>query len=363
MRHPRLNSDAKLLLIYVQGLPETASVKPLGEHATDLGMRPRAYHKARECLTACGYLHEWKWQSQRGRWTTEQLLSNVTLTREEASGVRDGVPADSPDADAPTCGFLGARKPGTLPPVDKDGEKTSPHPPTKAHAPDPTSAPSQEPAPQPEAAPNPEPAPEPEAAPNPEPAPQPEAAPEPPPAPAPEAATPSDLTPEAVEAERVLLSLRHQSRDLLLGVREARGLAEAAAEWLRRGVSVADLRHALTAHLPRGGVRSAVGFLRHRLIEKLPAEPRPAATVALAAPHGHAAPAPDGRPALVTCEGEGRSTHVFRPAAGETLCSPCRQEAARRAHPHLQQPAKPRPAWRDLVAEVVQEGAYPQVHA
>ncbi|MFD3532078.1 hypothetical protein [Streptomyces sp. NPDC058664] len=319
MRHPRLNSDAKLLLMYVQGLPETASEKPLGEHATDLGMRPRAYHRAKECLTECGYLHEWKFHTRRGHWSTEQLLSNVTLTREEANAIRDGIPAESPDDAGPTVGFPRPRHAGPQPPVDKDGEKkTSPHPPTKAQAP------------------------EPEAAPEPDPAPETEPA-------------PGDLAPEAVEAERVLLSLRHHNRDLLLGVREARGLAEAAAEWLRRGVSVADLRHALTAHLPRDGVRSAVGFLRHRLTEKLPAEPLPAAPAAPATADAWK-PVTARVAALVTCEGPG-STHVFRPATDETLCGPCRQEAARQAHLHLQQPAaEPRPTWRDLVARVSQEG-------
>lgn len=52
-------------------------------------------------------------------------------------------------------------------------------------------------------------------------------------------------------------------------------LAEAAAEWLRRGVSEGELRTALTAGLRSAYIRSAVGFLRHRLAAELPAEADP----------------------------------------------------------------------------------------
>lgn len=66
VRHPRLTSDAKILLIYVQGLPESACAKALGEHAVDLGMKTRAYQKAKQVLIACGFFHGWKWQRARG---------------------------------------------------------------------------------------------------------------------------------------------------------------------------------------------------------------------------------------------------------------------------------------------------------
>ncbi|WP_426365355.1 hypothetical protein [Streptomyces sp. E-08] len=309
MRHPRLNSDAKLLLIYVQGLPATASGKPLGEHATDLGMRPRAYHRAKECLVACGFLHEWKFQSGRGYWMTTQLLSNVTLTSEEAVAARDGIPPESRDVGGPTAGNREPRRTGSQLPVEEDwGKKTFPHPPTE------------------------EPAPEPEAD-------------EPPPEGGPEVA------PEVARAERLLLSLGYQNRELRLGEPEARGLAEVAAEWLRRGVSAADLRHALTAYLPRDGVRSAVGFLRHRLKEKLPAPPLP--------PEPEERPAAEtARPALVTCEGSG-AEHVFRPVGDETHCGHCRMELARQAAGIRAEETTERPSWRTRVEEVLAEGAAP----
>ncbi|MFJ8664401.1 hypothetical protein [Streptomyces sp. NPDC093600] len=313
VRHPRLNSDAKLLIIYVQGLPESLAAKPLGEHATALGMKPRAYQRAKESLTACGFLHEWRWQGGRGHWITDQLLSNVTLTREEASATRDG---RSPTAVDPTVGSPSGPCLGCPPPEEKDGgKKNLPHPPPEKPEPELEPEPDQAPAP----------APDPVAVPA-----VPDAAPEPAPA------------SEVVLAERVLLELRHHNRDLLLGAREARGLAEVAAEWLRRGVSVADLRHALT-NSPPPAIRSAVGFLRHRLTVKLPAPVPPPAPVEPDA--SAAAPAPG---ALVICDGPG-DDHVFRPVAGETRCRRCRTEAARprTAEPR---PATDRPSWRALVA-------------
>ncbi|MER7908592.1 hypothetical protein [Streptomyces sp. NPDC096068] len=271
-----MNSDAKLLLLYVQGLPEAEADKPLGEHADELGLRPREYQRAKKALTAGGFLHEWRVQRRDGRWSTHQVLSNVTLTREEASAVRSGAPArkagepEKPGGANPAVGSARPRTAGSHLPVEEDCGKTPSHPPTE------------------------EPAVE---------------------EPAAEAPAPEGVEPEVATAERLLLSLRHQSRDLLLGVREARGLAEMAAEWLRRGVSVGELRHALTSHLPGDGVRSAVGFLRHRLTEKLPERP----------PTAGGSPAVGG---IVICEGPGRE-HTFRQVGDETRCGPCRRERAR----------------------------------
>ncbi|MFI9584501.1 hypothetical protein ACIHCQ_22290 [Streptomyces sp. NPDC052236] len=284
VRHPQLNSDAKVLLLYIQGLPEADAAKPLSEHAAKLGLKGRAYQRAKQHLVACGYLHEWRWQGSGGRWATDQLLANVTLTREEANQLREsGVSPEPPSEQPPTVGEPDERIVGS-PPKEKEQEKTLPHPPPEEHQPD----------------------------------------------------GDGDGPPEVAEAERVLLSLRHTHRELLLGVREARGLAEAAAEWLRRGIPAGELRRALTAGLPAGGVRSAVGFLRHRLVHKLPA----------AAPEAPPAAAATVARGLVICEGPG-DDHVFRPVGDETHCGPCRLGAA----------AVPRPrrtravSWRTLVEE------------
>ncbi|MET9803735.1 hypothetical protein [Streptomyces sp. NPDC006368] len=322
VRHRRLSSDAKILIILIQGMREDELDKPLGEHAEGLGMKPRAYQRAKEELIACGYYHEWKWQGARGRWVTEQLMSNVTLTREEANDVRDGVPAlpsdpppsppafpappVSPSAQEPTVGEPEPPQVGDSPPEDENREKNNPHLPPEVAAPEAvapvTAAPEAEAPPAPETA-------------------------------APEAEAPP--APEVVAAERVLLSLRHTHRSLLLGVREARGLADAAAEWLRRGLTTADLHHALTSGLPRDGVRSAVGFLRHRLVEKLPV---PAAE----------APAAPPRSALVACAGPG-DEHLFRPVGDETHCGPCRRDAAARAS--APSARRSRVSWRALVEQ------------
>ncbi|MFI8255834.1 hypothetical protein ACWEPA_27995 [Streptomyces filamentosus] len=312
IRNRRLTSDAKILVLHVQGLPESAATaKPLGEHAVDLGMKPRAYQKAKECLAACGYLHEWRWQGDRGRWITEQLLANIPLGREEAAGVRDG--DRSPTVREPMVGGPTPPEPGDSP-QEEDGEKkNTPHPPTE----EPPRTPSR----QKEDGDGSEGEGEDEGE-----------------APVP----PAPADPRLAQAEHLLLSLRREHRDLLLGVREARGLAAMAAEWLRRGITPDDLRHALTAHLPRTGVHSAVGFLRHRLTEKLPQE-------RTEPPLGEAPrPAPG---ALVDCAGPGEP-HAFRPLGDETHCAPCRRETARKAAPGAQPPPRPeRPTWRTRVAD------------
>ncbi|MEE1732343.1 hypothetical protein PUR33_26050, partial [Streptomyces sp. BE282] len=133
------------------------------------------------------------------------------------------------------------------------------------------------------------------------------------------------------EAERVLLSLRHSDRQLRLGVAEARELVGLAVEWLRRGVSGVELRRVLSSALPPDGVRSAVGFLGHRLVRKMPEAPVEEQAVAERSEPSLAAepvvlppyvPAP-----LVTCQGPG-TEHVFRSMGGETECPDCQQAAA-----------------------------------
>ncbi|MFH8467499.1 hypothetical protein [Streptomyces sp. NPDC017991] len=306
VRHPQLNSDAKVLLLYVQGLPEDAAPKPLSEHAGRLGLKGRAYQRAKQLLAGCGYLHEWREQGARGRWVTEQLLANVTLTREEAAGAREGEAAVAapPGERPPTVGGPGERSVGHCPPKEELEEKNLPHPPPEDHTEDHTENHAE------------------------------------------------DHAPDLAEAEGVLLSLRHVNRDLLLGVREARLLAGAAAEWLRRGVSAADLRRALTTGLPTDGIRSAVGFLRHRLVQKLPAararlQVQVQVNTPAPPPEWSAAPARRG---LVTCPGPG-DEHVFRPRDDETHCLRCRTAAAYEA---TLQPLSVQ--WRTRVQECVSGG-------
>lgn len=195
-----------------------------------------------------------------GRWRTVQVFSNFPLTDDQAARLRAGVPADgyevvgvvssgsAPSTRFPTAGAPGGRVVGGQLPADEEPGKNESHPPTEARegeeaavegvggAEDPSGAAWQE----------------------------------------------SSAGPEVAVAERVLLSLRHEQRQLHLGVPEARSIAGLAAEWLRRGVTTADLRRALCNGLPPQGVRTAVGFLAHRLKEKLPAAPRERGSAAAA---------------------------------------------------------------------------------
>ncbi|MEV5601520.1 hypothetical protein AB0L33_08775 [Streptomyces sp. NPDC052299] len=289
--------------MYVQGLPESRASEALSDHAKRIGIKGRAYQKAKSQLKEAGYVHEWRWQGQGGLWMTDQLFSNVPLTDEEARGLRKANAQAAPADRSPAGGQAGTRPVGSpQPEVEEERRENNPHPPTEAPA---ANAPAAN-------------------------------------APAAEAAEPVAATdPDVAQAERVLLSLRHANPQLHLGVREARSLSATAADWLRRGVKAADLRQALVNGLPAEGVRSAYGFVRHRLVHKLPEAPAPVAPVATVRPH-------------VTCEGDGPE-HVFRPRADETLCGPCARQEAEEAH-FAKWPQRRRP-WRERVATILEAGA------
>ncbi|MEW1610496.1 MULTISPECIES: hypothetical protein [unclassified Streptomyces] len=313
VRDRRMNSDAKILLLYVQGLPESATDRPLGELAQKLDLKGRSYQLAKKQLVEHGFLHEWRAQGDGGRWNTDQLFTNTPLTREEARAVRATM---SPDAERPTgaerlpsppsaryatVGEPTPRWAGGYVPEEEHDEETTPHPPSE-----PASAPAPEPVASPE--PGPErpstPVPDQAAAPTPS---------------APSEAAPPPPSPQLTRAERVLLSLRHTRRELLLGAGEARALAVEAAKWLERGLTETELRHALLAERPKEGVRSAFGFLRHRLTHKCPVPPAPVAP-----------PAPPPPPVrdLITCTSPSDEEHVFRPLGDETECADCRRATA-----------------------------------
>ncbi|MER5819146.1 hypothetical protein [Streptomyces californicus] len=335
VRHPRLCSDAKILVLYVQGLPACDRDKALSEHARSLLMTGRAYQRAKAELLAHGYVHERRERIAGGRWRTVQVMSNEPLTADQAARLYAGAPADgyavvgagrvgrtghagqvghaghagctasgawsAPSARFPTVGEPTGRSVGGQLPADEDlGEDTS-HPPTEAEAGEEAEgdAAASESVPGSVSVPVPGLGAAQDSA----------------------AAAPSGSA-EVLAAERVLLSLRHERRELLLGVREARTLAGLAAEWLRRGVSPGDLRAALTRGLPKDGVRSALGFLAHRLVEKLPAPP--------AEQPEPVPPSPPPSPlALIACAGPGEE-HMFRPnVPWATTCGPCHREEQR----------------------------------
>lgn len=83
VRHPRLCSDAKVLILYVQGLPDGGTDLALSEHARKLDIKGRAYQRAKEQLLLCGFVHERRVMGERGRWVTQQVFSNVPLADTE----------------------------------------------------------------------------------------------------------------------------------------------------------------------------------------------------------------------------------------------------------------------------------------
>lgn len=344
VRQSRLGSDAKILVIYVQGLPEGDRDKALSEHARDLHMTGRRYQKAKSELVASGYVHEKRETVAGGRWRTVQVFSNFPLTDDQAARLRAGVPADGyelvstgpdPSAHFPTVGTPSGRVVGGQLPAGEELGKNASHPPTEAGSGDDEQGGQGERG-------------EPEGSEGLEGAEgfEGEASEEPSEGLSKE---PPD-GPEVALAERVLLSLRHEQRQLHLGVREARTLAGLAAEWLRRGVTAADLRRALCSGLPVEGVRTAVGFLAHRLREKLPAAPE-------SVPAPEPSPPP---PALIACAGPGEE-HMFRPhVPWATTCGPCHREEQRAfwADAQARAEAAPEPApWRERFAAIAEGGA------
>jgi hypothetical protein len=118
----------------------------------------------------------------------------------------------------------------------------------------------------------------------------------------------------------VLASLRQVDPHLVLGSRDVARLAPLAAEWLARGVSVAGLRHALTAGLPVP-LKAPAALLRYRLQEKMPAHEVDELPVNLAT--------------CTDCE------RPFRVITGEERCAGCRTAAPSTA------PEPARPGWRE----------------
>ncbi|MFD6528814.1 hypothetical protein [Streptomyces sp. NPDC060184] len=449
----RMNSDAKIIILYLESLPsaqQPRALGPLWEFARDAGIRPGPYQKAKKFLKREGYLHEWPYPRSGGRWATAQILSNAPTTRQQAeeywescrdyAGLDDdevdemsahpvdvAFPQVAPSDHFPATGLPGARSTGGSPPhvhtpgssyplpsrrvrasktermaygrkFDKvsqfaaeDGEGFWTEPPEwlndqesregergespvagSASAPVSLPVPDSEPdsvpvsVPVRDSVPDSVPVPVPVEEPVPVPVPVRVARPEP-------ASKPvEEWGAEEVEAERVLLSLGRASSQLRLGAQEARQLVDLAAEWMRRGVSAAELKRALVSLLPEGGVYWPPGFVRKRLESRMPAPPERrsvgmgAVAVDASRPQGVGPQGVEEEPAyvsplpLVTCKGPG-DEHVFRAGAGEVLCGPCRaaeawaawaahREAAARARGEDGPAGDGKGGWRDVLA-------------
>ncbi|GAA2715199.1 MULTISPECIES: hypothetical protein [Streptomyces] len=122
LRHPRLSPHAVRILTWALSLADPSAVS-LSEVGLRAGIKKTAYTRAKQELIQEGYFHEWPRQGARGRWVTEQLVSSVPLSAEEAVAVRDGKP---PTDDVPTVGEPERRAVGRS--QEKNGENI-PNPP------------------------------------------------------------------------------------------------------------------------------------------------------------------------------------------------------------------------------------------
>ncbi len=228
IRSPKLSSDAVRLLIWQLSLPPGADL-PLWQVAERAGIKTTGFIRAKRELAAAGYYHEWREQGRGGRWATEQLVSGVPLTAEEADAVRAG----QPGARIPAAGQPESRSVGRY--QDKDSEKNTPQPPQPA-------------------------------GPEPEPVPPPE----------PQAAPPDRSAfvpaPFVTQGTHALSTVSRTERRLRLTGMDIARLAPLAGEWFQRGACLAEVREALTGGLP-DHVHSAAGIIRNRLLRKMPDAP------------------------------------------------------------------------------------------
>ncbi|WP_323180393.1 hypothetical protein [Streptomyces sp. NBC_00102] len=83
----RMNSDAKIIVLYMESLPSVQRPRvlgPLSDFARDAGVKGGPYKKAKKFLKREGFLHEWRYRRPGGLWATAQILSNAPSTRQQA---------------------------------------------------------------------------------------------------------------------------------------------------------------------------------------------------------------------------------------------------------------------------------------
>ncbi|WP_411073882.1 hypothetical protein [Streptomyces sp. cmx-4-7] len=285
IRHPRLSSHAVRLLTWQLSLPGDAR-ENLSRTAERAGIGGDAFIKAKRQLIAEGFVHERRVQVAGGRWATQQLVSNVPLSREQAVKLfardprllhrvpanpqvapADGNPATGSPANSPTGGH----------PEEDLPEDTS-------HLPE-----------------------EPKAV----------AAPE-------EAAVPpAPGEPRPLEEARALVGalplLSPVLRRIPPGMRDE--LARLAACWLEAGYASADVHEHVLRGLPGAGtpVHRPGGLVRYLLREVPPREVPPPVSEG---------PRLSARLAGAReCAGEHVQPMLFRPVADETLCRECAPRA------------------------------------
>lgn len=224
VRHPRLGSDAKALLIYGLSLPRGAAGS-LRRWADQVRLKSAAFTRAKRQLLDEGYLHEWREQGDGGRWATVQLVTNVPLSREEAERARrDAAAGRPPDPASPPVPPSTAKPVVGRPGSRRDGCSLKKN---VGNIPKPTG-------------------------------------------PATAAAEPGgeDVDGELVRQGAAVLA----SLGVRLGEGDVDALAPLAARWLARDPSPERLRRALTDALP-GFVFSPAGFVKRRLVRTMPVRP------------------------------------------------------------------------------------------
>ncbi|MEU2514292.1 hypothetical protein [Streptomyces syringium] len=290
IRHPRLSSDAVRLLTWALSLPDEA-LEPLSKTAQRAAIGKSAFTRAKRELVAEGFLHEWRRQTDGGRWVTEQMISNLPLKPAEAEAARDGRPSvQSPATGEPNRRTVGRSL--------KKTEKKTYNPPT------PTPAPADEP----------------------------EATADEAPAAAGREGEGSSTTtqspictvpqPLVERGGLALAAVAHAEPRLRLSGRDVAALAPVAGEWFQRGGGLPDLREALTSGLP-DVVHSPAALVRNRLTRKMPAVP----TFAEQREGDRRAAATAAGPRVAEmqeCAGDHVQPRLFRPVDGESLCSSCR---------------------------------------
>ncbi|MBT2383346.1 hypothetical protein [Streptomyces sp. ISL-11] len=280
IRHPRLSSDAVRLLTWALSMADEA-LEALSDTARRAGIGKCAFTRAKRQLVAEGFLHEWRRQNDEGRWSTQQMISNVPLTPAEAASARDGRPSPR----FPAAGEPKGRSVGR--PL-KNTEENNDNPPSPDRPADRGREGKRAPA-----------------------------------SPAAAGTVPAPLLERGGQA---LAAVSHAEPRLRLSGREVRALAPLAGDWLQRGATVADIREALTQWLPEQ-VLSPAGLIRDRLTRKRPAAPTFAKQRAAARSPFEAHDAPRVAD-MRECAGDHVQPRLFRPVGDETLCGTCRCDEA-----------------------------------
>ncbi|WP_174887122.1 hypothetical protein [Streptomyces abyssomicinicus] len=318
IRHPRLSSDAARILTWQLSLPPGAT-ETLSETAKRARIGGSAFTTAKRQLIAEGYVHERRVPVERGRWSTQQLVSSVPLRPGEGLKLLAAVPAQGkdtthrvtpqvgPSSHLPAVGRPTARPTGGQPLQNmEEKEKTSHHPAAAGDAAV-TGATSVEasatdgPAATPATAPG---------------------------GRARDDSSDSGTSgtsggpaSEALDQARALVEAFPALDPDLRGIPRAMRpeLTRLTARWLAAGHTPADVRSHVLRGLPADGapVRRPGGLLRYLLTD---VPPLPTAARALTPPP-EAPPRPQP---LRECEGD-RHDHptMFRPTQDESLCPGC----------------------------------------